>query len=63
MIKVGLSKIGDVPAATGGFADIWHGSYLGGRVAIKALKISRTSILKEVNPTLTALLFADLKII
>jgi len=37
----GLTKQGNVPAASGGFADVWVGSYSEGVVAIKSLRVYR----------------------
>ena len=41
MITVELAEMGNKPAASGGFANIWHGIYQQERVAIRTLKIYR----------------------
>ena len=66
MITTGLAKIGDVPAARGGFADIWDGTYQRGRVAIKALRIYRADdrdTLERVNQKFLPPFLIDLKTI
>ena len=47
-----LAKIGDEPAASGGFADVWEGSHCGEKVCIKALRVnsSNNHILTKVCP-------------
>lgn len=41
MLTKGLTKLGGVPVASGGFADVWLGDYSDIPVAIKALRIYR----------------------
>jgi len=49
MLADGLEKSGDMPAASGGFADVWRGTYNGRQVAIKALRIYNTDDLQQVK--------------
>ena len=35
-----LARVGDEPVAFGGFADVWEGAHRGGKVCIKALRVT-----------------------
>ena len=37
-----LARIGDEPAAFGGFADVWEGTHCNMKVCIKALRVTLT---------------------
>jgi len=43
-----LARVGDEPAAFGGFADVWEGTHSGKKVCIKALRVTLSD-----DPTLT----------
>ena len=49
MLTEGLEKTGDLPEATGGFADVWNGTYNGRQVAIKALRIYNTDDVQAIK--------------
>jgi hypothetical protein len=42
-ITDGLNKVGELPIAGGGFAEVWEGRHRGRKVAIKALKVYSSS--------------------
>jgi hypothetical protein len=45
-LTAGLEKVGELPKAGGGFADVWEGKYNGSPVAIKALRPYKEEILR-----------------
>jgi len=47
MLSNGLDKSGNTPVASGGFADVWKGSYYDRIVAIKALRIYNNDDLRK----------------
>ena len=51
-----LTKLGDEPAASGGFADVWEGSHRGEKVCIKVLRTtsSDSKSLTKVCPVTNA---------
>jgi hypothetical protein len=44
-----ISTVGEHPIASGGFGDVWEGSYGGRRVAIKALRIYKEEDMRNVK--------------
>jgi len=52
ILSDGLKKCGDIAVASGGFTDIWHGSYFKGNVAIKAFRTYPAQDLKEAKKIL-----------
>lgn len=52
VLSTGLEKLGEIAVASGGFTDIWQGSFEGVRVAIKAFRIYPVQNLKEAKEIL-----------
>lgn len=44
-----IKKVNDVPFASGGFSDVWRGSYKGETISIKALRVYTTDNIKQLT--------------
>lgn len=44
-----MSKVNDVPFASGGYSDVWRGSYKGGDVSIKAFRVYTTDNIRQLT--------------
>ena len=47
-----MQKINDVPFASGGYSDVWRGSYKEDNVSIKAFRVYTTDNIKQLTKVL-----------
>ena len=47
-----IKKLNDVPFASGGYSDVWRGSYKGENVSIKAFRVYTTDNIKHLTKVL-----------
>ena len=50
-----IKKLNDVPFASGGYSDVWRGSYKGEQVSIKAFRVYTTDNIKHLTKVLNTL--------
>ena len=48
-----IKKLNDVPFASGGYSDVWRGSYKGENVSIKAFRVYTTDNIKHLTKVLS----------